>query len=159
MNVLNETVALGLALGVGSNMLYAVGTHGKTKAKQALLWLIQREKNRDTMNQTLAAFGPDADDLAGTYDATLGTGWDSNDYRDHVEAKTPEWAERLAAHLMAHPDALDDFRAFEAHGMDAAMDFNKVTVGGNMPVATASGTGAFGNVVGDGTTINQYIAN
>ncbi|MEU5008463.1 hypothetical protein ACFWW5_20975 [Streptomyces albidoflavus] len=157
MNGLNETVATGLALGVGANMLYAVGTHGKTKAKQALLWLIHREKNRDTMNQTLAAFGPDADELADTYDSTLGTGWNSNDYRDQVEAKTPAWAGRLAAHLMAHPDALDDFRAFEVHGMDASMDFAKVTVGGDMQVATASGTGAFGIVVGDGTTINQYI--
>jgi len=148
---LTETAATGLALGVGANVLYAVGKHGKTKAKQALLWLIRREQNRDTVERTLAAFDADA--------ATLDCDWQSDDYRRQVDDKAAEWSRRLASHLMAHHDAENDFTAFEQHGMETAMDFTQVTVGGNMSVATASGTGAFGNVVGDGTTINQYIAN
>ncbi|MFE0777093.1 hypothetical protein [Streptomyces sp. NPDC058861] len=143
METLTDQTVMGLTLGVASNVLYAVGKHGKIPAKQAFLWLTRREKNRDTAARDLEAFGRDADELATTYGNTFGIGWTDPDYGNLVDAKSEVWSRTLAAHLLAYPDALDDFRAFGKDGMDTDMTFTGTTVSGDM--AVVNGSGSIGN--------------
>ncbi|MFB7867319.1 hypothetical protein [Streptomyces sp. NPDC056069] len=156
MDVIDFGVAGSLALGVGSNLLTSAGRYSISRIKEATLWLLRLERDPAKLARIENETHDHIAELAAAYEEDAASNWTTDRFGELVERKNRFWAAPIfREYLMNHGAAFEDFKAFKAHGMQTAMDFDVMTVYGN--VATVHGKGAIGNVGGSASiTVNNY---